>query len=159
MPEDTSRSASQPAVSASTSASAAHRTSSSATGTSTAASTAPFGHAIRRSLTVDETRCRPSQDNSFPLKNVAFDAPPRRTSSFTDYSMGDARDILNPISRSDDDDFSPPESSTLAPISLAVALLPALAGALFKNGGALVTDLMLLGLAGVFLHWSVTQPW
>jgi hypothetical protein len=131
----------------------------SATGASTAASTAPSGHAIRRSLTVDETRSRSSQNHSFAPGNVGFGPPPRRTSNFTDYSMSEARDILNPISRGDDDDLSPPESSTLAPISLAVALLPALAGALFKNGGALVTDLMLLGLAGVFLHWSVTQPW
>jgi hypothetical protein len=42
---------------------------------------------------------------------------------------------------------------------LAFALLPAISGALFKNGSAIVTDIMLLGLAGVFLHWSVTQPW
>lgn len=42
---------------------------------------------------------------------------------------------------------------------LALALLPALGGLFFKNGSALVTDLTLLGLAGVFLHWSVTLPW
>ena len=42
---------------------------------------------------------------------------------------------------------------------LALALLPALGGLFFKNGSALVTDLTLLGLAAVFLHWSVTLPW
>jgi hypothetical protein len=44
-------------------------------------------------------------------------------------------------------------------LSLAFALLPAISGVLFKNGNAVVTDVMLLGLAGIFLHWSVTQPW
>ncbi|KAF4585610.1 hypothetical protein GQ602_004915 [Ophiocordyceps camponoti-floridani] len=51
------------------------------------------------------------------------------------------------------------EVSTVASASLAFALLPAVAGALFTNGHAVVTDIMLLALAGVFLHWSVTQPW
>jgi hypothetical protein len=47
----------------------------------------------------------------------------------------------------------------LPSLSLAFAFLPAISGLLFKNGSAVVTDFMLLGLAGVFLNWSVTQPW
>lgn len=88
--------------------------------------------------------------------------PPRRSSNFSEYSLSEARDILNPQSRdpgSADTFSSPGDSSSLASLSLAFALLPALAGVLFKNGSAVVTDVMLLGLAGVFLHWSVTQPW
>ena len=42
---------------------------------------------------------------------------------------------------------------------LALALLPAFGGLFFKNGSALVTDLTLLGLAAVFLNWSVMLPW
>ncbi|KJZ74070.1 hypothetical protein HIM_06519 [Hirsutella minnesotensis 3608] len=81
---------------------------------------------------------------------------PRRGSSLSDYSS-EARDILNPRPRAAAPEES--SSSSLASVSLAFALLPAISGALFKNGHAIVTDVMLLGLAGVFLHWSVTQPW
>lgn len=42
---------------------------------------------------------------------------------------------------------------------LAFALLPAVAGLIFHNGGAVVTDVTLLALAGVFLNWSVRMPW
>ena len=42
---------------------------------------------------------------------------------------------------------------------LALALLPAVGGLLFKNGSAVVTDVTLLGLAAVFLNWSVRVPW
>lgn len=84
--------------------------------------------------------------------------PRRRSSNFTDYSLGEARDILNPRAKQSGE-LPSSESSSLASASLAFALLPAIAGAVFKNGSAIATDLMLLGLAGVFLHWSVTQPW
>jgi hypothetical protein len=30
---------------------------------------------------------------------------------------------------------------------------------LFQNGSAVVTDIMLLGLAAIFLNWSVRIPW
>ena len=42
---------------------------------------------------------------------------------------------------------------------LALALLPAVGGMFFHNGSAVVTDLTLLGLAAVFLNWSVRLPW
>ena len=42
---------------------------------------------------------------------------------------------------------------------LALALLPAIGGLFFQNGSAVVTDLTLLGLAAVFLNWSVRLPW
>ena len=42
---------------------------------------------------------------------------------------------------------------------LALALLPAVGGLFFQNGSAVVTDLTLLGLAAVFLNWSVRLPW
>ena len=42
---------------------------------------------------------------------------------------------------------------------LTIALLPAVSGLFFQNGSAVVTDLTLLGLAAVFLNWSVRVPW
>ncbi|KAK6435697.1 hypothetical protein LTR95_008121, partial [Oleoguttula sp. CCFEE 5521] len=41
---------------------------------------------------------------------------------------------------------------------LAFAILPALAGLLFNNGSAFVTDVLLLGLAAVFMNWSIRIP-
>ena len=87
-----------------------------------------------------------------------LETPPRRSSNFSDYSLSDARDLLNPKPHGSGES-SNLESSSLASISLAVALLPAVAGALFKDGSSVVTDIMLLGLSAVFLNWSVTQPW
>lgn len=122
---------------------------------------APPGHAIRRSKTTDD---RPSmrRKSHTSRSEASFDGLPpglpRRSSNFSDYSLSEARDILNPRAHSDHE-LPTPESSSLASLSLAFALLPAIAGALFKNGHSVITDIMLLGLSGVFLHWSVTQPW
>ena len=44
-------------------------------------------------------------------------------------------------------------------IPLALALLPAVGGLLFTNGSQVVTDVTLLGLAAIFLNWSVRLPW
>ncbi|KAK8049960.1 hypothetical protein PG994_011690 [Apiospora phragmitis] len=51
------------------------------------------------------------------------------------------------------------ERARYAMIPLVLALLPAVGGILFQNGSAFLTDVILLGLAANFLHWSVTQPW
>jgi hypothetical protein len=42
---------------------------------------------------------------------------------------------------------------------LAFAILPAVAGLLFKNGSAFVTDILLLALAAIFMNWSIRLPW
>ncbi|KAI9166741.1 hypothetical protein HJFPF1_02855 [Paramyrothecium foliicola] len=142
MSEDVSSTASRPSVSKASSSSAG----------------APTGHAFRRAQTIDEAS---TLRRRATLGNLASDTPfeslPRRSSNFSEYSFGEAQDILNP--RAQNGQVSTPETSSLASLSLAFALLPALAGALFKDGSAVVTDVMLLGLAGIFLHWSVTQPW
>jgi hypothetical protein len=49
---------------------------------------------------------------------------------------------------------NPPKSSTLHHLPIAFALLPAAAG-LLVGGGEKWTDVMLLGLAGVYLNWLV----
>ena len=117
---------------------------------------APPGFGLRRSKTMDETA--PLRRTSFTSRSdMSADGLQRRNSNFSDYSLNEARNILNP--RPSVHSEQTPESSSLASLSLAFALLPAIAGALFKNGSSVVTDIMLLGLAGIFLHWSVTQPW
>ncbi|KAM5351389.1 hypothetical protein ACJ41O_004112 [Fusarium nematophilum] len=121
----------------------------------------PSGHGLRRAMTVsaaEDAAARRPRTSSPVVETM----PPRRSSNFSEYSLSEARDILNPQARdpAGPERLSPEaDSSSLASLSLAFALLPALAGILFKNGSAVVTDVMLLGLAGVFLHWSVTQPW
>jgi hypothetical protein len=136
-----------------------------ASGKSTSASlpSAPLGfNPVRRSMTVDDSaqlRQRPLSGQTSFDRN--FDSPMRRRSStFSDYSLIEARrnirdDILNPGGSG----MEQHQSSNWAWLPLAFALLPAVSGLFFKNGSALVTDIMLLGLAAVFLHWSVTQPW
>lgn len=44
-------------------------------------------------------------------------------------------------------------------LPIVFAALPPIAGLFFKNGAAFCNDLILLGLASVFLHWSITFPW
>lgn len=129
---------------------------------------APLPGNLRRALTAsaavdDARRSRPSIQLHSPFAEASSptgEAFPRRSSNFSEYSLSEARDLLNPqpMGRAGDQ-LATSDSSSLASLSLAFALLPALAGVLFKNGSAVVTDIMLLGLAGVFLHWSVTQPW
>jgi hypothetical protein len=51
------------------------------------------------------------------------------------------------------------ESSPWHSIPLAFAVLPAIGGVLFTNGNYFVTDVMLLFLVAVFLHWLIKFPW
>ncbi|KAH0544424.1 hypothetical protein FGG08_001451 [Glutinoglossum americanum] len=115
---------------------------------------------------------------ALPLRRRTFGGPERandvpsplvrrRSSLLSDYSLDDARASL----RSSTDDLISPrpnvpgrltgsdELSNWHSAPLAFALLPAVGGMFFQNGGAVVTDLMLLGLAGVFLNWAVRLPW
>ncbi|KAL8796475.1 MAG: hypothetical protein Q9195_001149 [Heterodermia aff. obscurata] len=90
---------------------------------------------------------------------------PRRSSNLSE-SVDDAKQSI----RSSTDDLLRPrvqkagletskESSHWHSAPLGLALFPALGGLLFKNGSAVVTDLTLLGIAAVFLNWSVRLPW
>ncbi|KAB5558397.1 hypothetical protein GE09DRAFT_112002 [Coniochaeta sp. 2T2.1] len=132
--------------------------------TSSSLPSAPPGfHSVRRSMTVDDSapiRHRPTA--SQPSFDRSFDSSPlrRRSSTFSDYSLNEVQrnlrdDILNPGGAG----LEQHTSSNWAWLPLAFALLPAVGGLFFKNGSSLVTDVMLLGLAAIFLHWSVTQPW
>jgi hypothetical protein len=79
----------------------------------------------------------------------------RRSSTYSDYLETSADELLNPSKSSSKE----PKKSPFVYVPLTVALLPAVAGIFFENGAAFFTDLILLSIAAVFLHWSVTQPW
>lgn len=98
------------------------------------------------------------EDMSHPLKR-------RRSSTFSD-SIDDAKQSI----KSSTDDLLLPrlrseglpshlEPSHWHSTPLALALLPAIGGIFFQNGSAIVTDFTLLGLAAIFLNWSVRLPW
>lgn len=89
----------------------------------------------------------------------------RRRSSLLSFSSIDevtqslSDDLINPsMSKAkhlrDDDEVSAWHSTPLA-----FAILPAIGGIFFKNGTAFVTDILLLGLAAIFMNWSVRLPW
>lgn len=91
----------------------------------------------------------------------------RRSSGFSDYSFNEARktfqtstdDLLLPRPSATGLEPKDHESSAWHSAPLAFALLPALGGMLFQNGSSVITDIMLLGLAAIFLNWSVRLPW
>ncbi|PYH93189.1 hypothetical protein BO71DRAFT_355851 [Aspergillus ellipticus CBS 707.79] len=90
----------------------------------------------------------------------------RRNSNFSD-SVSEARnsirsstdDILFPRAAKRSDVHLTNEESHWHSAPLGLALLPAIAGIFFQNGGAVVTDVTLLVLAAIFLNWSVRLPW
>ncbi|KAJ5776994.1 hypothetical protein N7520_000240 [Penicillium odoratum] len=100
-----------------------------------------------------------------PLETIP-DWPQRRNSTLSD-TISEAR---NSIRSSTDEIFLPRvarhngdpialEESHWHSAPLALALLPAIAGVMFKEGSSFVTDVTLLVLAAVFLNWSVRLPW
>ncbi|KAI9719115.1 MAG: hypothetical protein M1812_003745 [Candelaria pacifica] len=100
------------------------------------------------------------------LADLSTESPDRRRSSMLSDSVGDARQSL----KSATDDLLLPTADKLGQeishevthwhsVPLAFALLPAVGGLFIKDGSAIITDLTLLGLAAVFLNWSVRLPW
>ncbi|KAK6950011.1 hypothetical protein Daesc_008334 [Daldinia eschscholtzii] len=126
----------------------------------------PPSFSLRRAATLGQPtpiRRHPTLNTGSPIAENGFADVRRRSSTYSDFSLNDARrdletsadEILNPSkSGSKQGDTSP-----FVYIPLTLALLPAIAGIFFENGSAFFTDLILLSLAAVFLHWSVTQPW
>jgi len=117
-------------------------------------------HNLRHASTMDEglyARWRPTSGEF--SHRLSFDGDRRRSSIFSDYSLSEAKrnlqdDVINPGGKCSNHHEN---KYTLLP--LIFALLPAIGGVVHKNGSAFMTDLMLLGLAAIFLNWSVTQPW
>ncbi|RDA87989.1 hypothetical protein CP532_3454 [Ophiocordyceps camponoti-leonardi (nom. inval.)] len=171
----------EPSIATTTAAAAAASTTAAAAATTTPARSHPSPSPSRRTsspppplsssmtmqdpiMTLRRRRRRQSPDSDLGRTTTTT----RRSSLLSDYSC-DARDGLFSRSSPPPPPPQPPPpasgpppttgKSTVASASLAFALLPAIAGVFFKDGHAVVTDIMLLALAGVFLHWSVTQPW
>ena len=87
---------------------------------------------------------------------------PRRSSTFSEsaQSLRSSTDnLLLPRTKKPEEVIQTEEESHWHSIPLALALLPAVVGLAFKNGGAVVTDITLLALAAIFLNWSVRLPW
>lgn len=90
----------------------------------------------------------------------------RRNSTLSD-TVSDAKqsirsstdDLLFPRARHGRSAELHEEESHWNSAPLALALLPAIGGVFFKNGSAVITDLILLVLAAIFLNWSVRLPW
>ncbi|KAF4547190.1 Hypothetical protein D9617_54g000240 [Elsinoe fawcettii] len=91
---------------------------------------------------------------------------PRRRSSVLSYAsdtrqsvQSSAGDFILPGLGINTDDSHEDDASHWHSSPLAFALLPAVGGLLFTNGSAFITDILLLGLAAIFLNWSVRLPW
>lgn len=114
----------------------------------------------RRAVIAEEA---PQPRRPLPSKTSAaaenpFTETRRRNSNLSDLSLNDAQ---QPIGKTADG-LLKPDAQKVQPatvIPLALALMPALGGMLFTNGSAFLTDAILLCIAAVFLHESVTQPW
>jgi len=83
----------------------------------------------------------------------------RRSSTFSQYSFTEAQqdfqeEILDP---GPNPERAPRTWKSWLPIMF--ASIPPVAGLFFKNGAAFFSDLILLCLATIFLHWSITAPW
>ncbi|KAI1126521.1 hypothetical protein F5Y10DRAFT_211475 [Nemania abortiva] len=118
----------------------------------------PAGFGLRRAATLGQPsslRRRVNGANPPPsTDNNTFNFR-RRSSTYSDYLETSADELLNPSKSNTEEN----QKSPFVYIPLTLALLPAIAGVFFENGAAFFTDLILLSLAAVFLHWSVTQPW
>ncbi|KAK5628009.1 hypothetical protein RRF57_003724 [Xylaria bambusicola] len=120
----------------------------------------PPAFAFRRAATLGQPSQLRRRLNGFhPPSSAenqnAFTGLRRRSSTYSDYLESSADDLLNPSKSKTEEQ----PKSLFVYIPLTLALLPAIAGLFFENGSAFFTDLILLTLAAVFLHWSVTQPW
>ena len=87
------------------------------------------------------------------------DSHSRRSSNLSDTSLrSSAKNLFTPTAHPNDGG-SHGEVSHWHSAPLAVAVLPALAGLVFHNGGIVITDLTLLALAAFALNWALRIPW
>lgn len=109
----------------------------------------------------------PRQSSTQNLKS-SLSPPPgldRRRSSILSYSSIDgitqslAGGLLSPSTSRVSIEPREDEVTHWHSTPLAFAILPAVGGLLFKNGSAFVTDILLLGLAAIFMNWSIRLPW
>ena len=127
----------------------------------------PPGNPQVSNLAKSTSRSSPSPFRHQPLGRAATfaDGYPslrkRRSSTFSDsaHSLRSSTDDLLLPRAKPSEEVTHPEESHWESVPLVLALLPAVGGLIFKNGGAVVTDISLLALAAIFLNWSVRLPW
>lgn len=103
------------------------------------------------------------QSSNSSLRSTPPDLPRRRSSILSYSSLEDAGssfadDFLNPSATKRIRKQKQEEDSNWHSTPLVFAILPALAGLLFNNGSAFVTDVLLLGFAALFMNWSIRIP-
>ena len=94
--------------------------------------------------------------NAAEPTRFAEDEPRRRSSvySFVQANRDFREVIVDPGPK-----IEPGEITWKAWLPIGFAVIPPIAGLVFKNGSAFFSDLTLLGLASLFLHWSIVAPW
>lgn len=102
---------------------------------------------------------RRSTYGQFSVDSVPESRRPRRSSTFSAYSLSEASRDLHDEIIDPGPSVNHEQTSWRSWLPLAFAVLPPIAGLVFKNGTSFFTDVLLLGLSAVFLHWSVTAPW
>lgn len=104
------------------------------------------------------------QSSNGSLRSPPAPELPRRRSSILSYSSIEdatnsfAEDIVNPAKNVGSRVLKEEQDSHWHSTPLAFAILPAIAGLLFNNGSAFVTDVLLLGFAALFMNWSIRMP-
>lgn len=103
------------------------------------------------------------QSSNGSLRSPPPELPRRRSSILSYSSLEDATnsftdDLLNPSSTRKLKSQKREEDSNWHSTPLVFAILPAIAGLLFNNGSAFVTDVLLLGFAAMFMNWSIRIP-
>jgi hypothetical protein len=103
------------------------------------------------------------QSSNSSLRSTPSELPRRRSSILSYSSLEDATnsfadDFMNPASTKKLRKQKEEEDSNWHSTPLVFAILPAVAGLLFNNGSAFVTDVLLLGFAALFMNWSIRIP-
>lgn len=122
--------------------------------TSSGANASPSVSAIRQ-------RMLHRQSSNGSLRSPEL--PRRRSSilslsSIEDATTSFAEELVNPAKSVGNRVLKEEQDSHWHSTPLAFAILPAIAGLLFNNGSAFVTDVLLLGFAAVFMNWSIRMP-
>lgn len=80
-------------------------------------------------------------------------------SSIEDATQSFADEFLDPRAANRRNNADDHEMTHWHSSPIAFAVLPAVAGLLFQNGSAFVTDILLLVIAAIFMNWSIRLPW
>lgn len=139
-----------PARAATTSTTAVRNASTSATPANAATIRSRIPH--RQSSDGLSPSPRPSLQPRRRSSLISLSSIDEATRSFTD-------DYINPRTSKRRVDDEENEMTNWHSSPLAFALLPALGGLFFNNGSAFVTDVLLIGLAAIFMNWSIRLPW